>query len=131
MKPSFPLKPNQLSRLLAIVKESDKTDTQKEIRESSVPMDKSCAKLPDWIGRYKITRMLGKGGMGIVYQAAQEHPVKRTVALKVIKPGMDSMQVIIRFENEQFQLFQPIAGVRPICEPQTILNSRSAWPSAF
>jgi tetratricopeptide (TPR) repeat protein len=100
MKPSFPLKPNQLSRLLAIVKESDKTDTQKEIRESSVPMDKSCAKLPDWIGRYKITRMLGKGGMGIVYQAAQEHPVKRTVALKVIKPGMDSMQVIIRFENE-------------------------------
>jgi len=102
MKSSFPLKPNQLNRLLAIAKESDDTDAQKEIhsRESSVLKDKSDSKLPDWIGRYKITRMLGEGGMGIVYQAVQEHPVKRTVALKVIKPGMDSMQVIIRFENE-------------------------------
>ena len=100
MKSSFPLKPDQLNRLLAIAKESNDTDTQKEIRESTICKDKSGAKLPDWIGRYKITRMLGEGGMGIVYRAVQEHPVKRTVALKVIKPGMDSMQVIIRFKNE-------------------------------
>ncbi|UCH32845.1 MAG: protein kinase, partial [Candidatus Bathyarchaeota archaeon] len=102
MKSSFPLKPNQLNRLLAIAKEGGDTDTQEEIlsRKCSVRKNKSDVKLPVWIGRYKITRMLGEGGMGIVYQAVQEHPVKRTVALKVIKPGMDSKQVIIRFENE-------------------------------
>ena len=44
---------------------------------------------------------IGEGGMGVVFLAEQEHPVRRTVALKVIKPGMDSAQVIARFEAER------------------------------
>jgi pentatricopeptide repeat protein len=53
------------------------------------------------IGRYKLLSVLGEGGMGIVYLAEQEHPIKRSVALKVIKPGMDSKRIIARFEAER------------------------------
>ncbi len=53
------------------------------------------------IGRYRLLSILGEGGMGIVYLAEQERPVKRQVALKVIKPGMDSKSVLARFEAEQ------------------------------
>jgi len=53
------------------------------------------------IDRYKLLSILGEGGMGIVYLAEQESPVKRQVALKVIKPGMDSKRVLARFEAEQ------------------------------
>ena len=54
-----------------------------------------------WIGRYKLLSILGEGGMGIVYLAEQEQPIRRQVALKVIKPGMDSARVIARFEAER------------------------------
>ena len=53
------------------------------------------------IGRYKLLSILGEGGMGIVYLAEQAQPIKRRVALKVIKPGMDSARVIARFEAER------------------------------
>lgn len=53
------------------------------------------------IGRYKLLGILGEGGYGIVYLAQQERPIKRRVALKVVKPGMDSKQVIARFEAEK------------------------------
>ncbi len=53
------------------------------------------------IDRYRLVSVLGEGGMGMVYLAEQEHPVKRQVALKVIKPGMDSKRVLARFEAEQ------------------------------
>jgi len=53
------------------------------------------------IGRYKLLSVLGEGGMGIVYLAEQERPIKRRVALKVIKPGMDSKRIIARFEAER------------------------------
>jgi len=53
------------------------------------------------IGRYKLLEQLGEGGCGVVYLAEQEVPVKRRVALKVIKPGMDSKQVLGRFEGER------------------------------
>jgi len=52
-------------------------------------------------GRYKLIEELGKGGMGIVYKAEQIDPVKRTVALKIIKLGMDTNQVVARFEAER------------------------------
>jgi tetratricopeptide (TPR) repeat protein/predicted Ser/Thr protein kinase len=53
------------------------------------------------IGRYKLLQELGEGGFGVVYQAEQTEPVRRTVALKVIKRGMDTKQVIARFEAER------------------------------
>jgi serine/threonine protein kinase/Flp pilus assembly protein TadD len=53
------------------------------------------------IGPYKLLQQIGEGGMGAVYMAEQERPVRRRVALKVIKPGMDSKQVIARFEAER------------------------------
>lgn len=53
------------------------------------------------IGRYKLLQHLGEGGMGVVYMAEQTEPVKRRVALKIIKPGMDSGQVVARFEAER------------------------------
>src|SRR5262245_50374518 len=53
------------------------------------------------IGAYKLLQQIGEGGMGVVYMAEQEHPVRRRVALKIIKPGMDSRQVIARFEAER------------------------------
>jgi serine/threonine protein kinase len=53
------------------------------------------------IGAYKILGQIARGGMGVVYRAEQQHPVHRVVALKIIKPGMDSEQVIARFEAER------------------------------
>src|SRR5262249_9131972 len=53
------------------------------------------------IGPYKLLEAIGEGGMGTVYMAEQERPVRRRVALKIIKPGMDSTQVIARFEAER------------------------------
>jgi serine/threonine protein kinase/tetratricopeptide (TPR) repeat protein len=53
------------------------------------------------IGPYKLLQQIGEGGMGVVYMAEQETPVRRKVALKIIKPGMDSRQVVARFEAER------------------------------
>ena len=53
------------------------------------------------IGPYKLREQIGEGGMGVVYVAQQEQPVRRKVALKIIKPGMDTKQVIARFEAER------------------------------
>jgi serine/threonine protein kinase len=55
----------------------------------------------DRIGRYKILQQIGEGGCGVVYMAEQEEPVRRKVALKVIKLGMDTKSVIARFEAER------------------------------
>jgi serine/threonine protein kinase len=53
------------------------------------------------IGPYRLLRQIGEGGMGVVYRAQQLEPIRREVALKIIKPGMDSRQVIARFESER------------------------------
>jgi serine/threonine protein kinase len=53
------------------------------------------------IGHYKILQLIGEGGFGNVYMAQQSEPVKRRVALKIVKPGMDTKQVIGRFESER------------------------------
>jgi len=55
----------------------------------------------DKIGRYKLLQQIGEGGCGVVYMAEQEEPVRRRVALKVIKLGMDTKNVIARFEAER------------------------------
>src|SRR4029434_6425818 len=53
------------------------------------------------IGPYKLLQMIGEGVLGAVYMAEQEHPIRRRVALKIIKPGMDTRTVIARFEAER------------------------------
>src|SRR5438045_573873 len=58
-------------------------------------------KAGDKIGRYKLLQQIGEGGCGVVYMAEQEEPVRRRVALKVIKLGMDTKSVIARFEAER------------------------------
>jgi WD40 repeat protein/serine/threonine protein kinase len=55
----------------------------------------------EMVGRYKLLERIGEGGFGLVYMAEQQHPVRRKVALKVVKPGMDSRQVLARFEAER------------------------------
>ena len=54
-----------------------------------------------FVGPYKLLEQIGEGGMGVVYMADQQAPVRRRVALKIIKPGMDTRQVIARFEAER------------------------------
>ncbi len=53
------------------------------------------------IGRYKLLEQIGEGGFGVVFMAEQEHPIHRRVALKIIKLGMDTKQVVARFEAER------------------------------
>jgi len=65
------------------------------------PLEQFIEKSGGQIGRYKLLRVLGEGGMGIVYLAEQYQPIRREVALKIIKPGMDSKAVIARFRIEQ------------------------------
>src|SRR5262249_37180835 len=53
------------------------------------------------IGPYKLLQQIGEGGFGVVFEAEQERPVRRGLALKVIKPGMDTREVMARFEAER------------------------------
>src|SRR5438309_2365015 len=53
------------------------------------------------LGPYKLLEQIGEGGFGMVFMAEQQHPVRRKVALKVVKPGMDTRQVVARFEAER------------------------------
>ena len=53
------------------------------------------------IGRYELMDLIGEGGFGSVFRARQEHPVRRDVALKIVKPGMDTRRVIARFNAER------------------------------
>lgn len=67
----------------------------------SEPADTLHEDAGDAIGRYKLLEKIGEGGMAVVYMAEQERPVRRRVALKVIKLGMDTKSVVARFEAER------------------------------
>src|SRR5579864_4173081 len=69
--------------------------------ESSTQTTDTAATSDDDVGRYHILRPLGEGGMGTVYLAEQREPIRRQVALKVVKLGMDTSQVLARFANER------------------------------
>lgn len=66
--------------------------------ESGKPVAESAGSV---VGRYKLLEQIGEGGFGIVFMAEQTEPVRRRVALKILKPGMDTRQVIARFESER------------------------------
>src|SRR5262249_48763407 len=75
-----------------------------EVPDSAATVDAPLARESAGIviaGRYKLIEEIGEGGMGAVWLSQQTEPVKRLVALKVIKPGMDSKQVLARFEAER------------------------------
>lgn len=69
--------------------------------DRTVRLENISEKAGDRIGRYKLLQQIGEGGCGVVYMAEQEEPVRRRVALKVIKLGMDTKSVIARFEAER------------------------------
>jgi serine/threonine protein kinase/WD40 repeat protein len=74
--------------------------TAAEPSDKTVPADSLTEKSGDRIGHYKLLQQIGEGGCGVVYMAEQEQPVRRRVALKVIRLGMDTKNVIARFEAE-------------------------------
>src|SRR6185369_4339077 len=77
------------------------------------------------IGPYKLLQVIGEGGMGVVYMAEQKEPVERRVALKIIKPGMDSRQVIARFEAERQALaMMDHQNIAKVLEAGTTENGR-------
>jgi WD40 repeat protein/serine/threonine protein kinase len=95
-------------RLEALLAAHDQPDnlvpTQAEAAQPTIKLDLSDA--PDeavgqTLGRYKLLERVGEGGCGVVYVAEQTEPVRRRVALKVIKLGMDTKQVVARFEAER------------------------------
>jgi len=121
-KPIFSLDPDQLERLFSLgTGDPDPSEPEEQSPEASGnaasgkqrppteddPSANATASLigverpGGRIGRYKLLRVLGEGGMGMVYLAEQEGQIRRKVALKVIKPGMDSKRVIARFEAER------------------------------
>ena len=69
--------------------------------EMADPASAPAPTLTEQIGPYRIREKIGEGGMGVVYVADQTEPVQRKVALKIIKPGMDTKEVIARFEAER------------------------------
>ena len=69
--------------------------------ESTLPMPRRSLAGGSQIGPFRIVRTLGEGGFGIVYEAEQSKPVKRTVALKLLKPGVATDEVLSRFEGER------------------------------
>jgi len=120
-KPIYGTDPEKILRLLSIGEdEQDIGEAQEDLENSPIisevqankqanrPDSSSSASTDEIIERlhtriegYRIIKVLGEGGMGIVYLAEQQYPVRRQVALKIIKPGMDSKRVLARFEAEQ------------------------------
>jgi serine/threonine protein kinase/WD40 repeat protein len=72
-----------------------------DVAAASKPMTPLSESPGSRIGRYKLLQAIGEGGMGVVYMAEQEEPVRRRVALKIIKLGMDTKAVVARFEAER------------------------------
>lgn len=85
---------DRLLRLLAVHSAADKLTLGPLILESIKAQTEA-------IGPYRLIRVLGEGGMGTVYEAEQLEPVRRRVALKLVKPGMDTREVVARFMTER------------------------------
>ena len=77
------------------------------------------------IDQYRVTEKIGEGGMGLVYRAEQTEPIRREVALKLLKPGMDSRKILSRFEIEK-QVLEQIKhpGITTILDAGTQANGR-------
>ena len=96
----FGAEPDRLMRLMRSGLEADESEAKNDVSQTA-PAESFTEQPGTRIGRYKLLSTLGEGGMGIVYLAEQQGSIRRRVALKVIKPGMDSKRVIARFEAER------------------------------
>ncbi len=77
-------------------------DAKSHVFSTLTPEERQAADMPSAvIDSYKLLEQIGEGGMGVVYMAEQTHPIRRKVALKIIKPGMSLRQVVARFEAER------------------------------
>ena len=94
---AFGAEPEQLRELLSFGLE----DSSEQATALTASLDAVLERPGGQIDGYRLLSILGEGGMGIVYLAEQSQPIRRQVALKVIKPGMDSKRVIARFEAER------------------------------
>ena len=127
------------ARLEALLAAHEQPDTllatQAEAARPTIKLD--LADAPDeavgqTLGRYKLLERVGEGGCGVVYVAEQTEPVRRRVALKVIKLGMDTKQVVARFEAERQALasseksFEAHFGVKPL--PKGARRRRASVP---
>ena len=104
------MEPDQLNRLFSLgTGRGESAEPENKEAEPPQPADStepsnssdftaslqsSVEQIGQWIGPYKLVHMLGEGGMGVVYLAQQEQPIRRQLALKVIKPGMDTLSLI-------------------------------------
>lgn len=102
-KSAFGAQPEQLKKLLTAIGLEESSPDGKNNQEASSATPANCLIEQSGmrIGRYKLLDMLGEGGVGIVYLAEQQDSIRRRVALKVIKPGMDSKRILARFEAER------------------------------
>jgi serine/threonine protein kinase len=87
--------------LRAYVEQPDFLESPPPGLDTSPEVDPIGKRVGQTVGRYRLVEEIGEGGFGAVYQAEQREPVRRQVALKIIKPGMDTRQVIARFEAER------------------------------
>src|SRR5258705_3491070 len=85
----------QLEELMAYEDGTEAEETDNEVSRTAVSADEH------WLGPYLLLERIGEGGMGTVYRAEQRYPVKRLVAIKLIKPGFDTEEVIARFDSER------------------------------
>src|SRR2546427_6985046 len=95
------------------------------LNRSTAGPNVSVEKPGDRIGRYKLREKVGEGGCGVVYVAEQEEPVRRRVALKVVKLGMDTRQVVSRFEAERQALaIMDHPNIAKVLDAGTLENGR-------
>jgi serine/threonine-protein kinase len=93
--------PAQRARIEALLRGFEASDRFLETPAIERPRGAAEKRPGDLIGRYRLIRRIGSGGCGIVYLAEQKEPVRRLVALKVIKLGLDTEQVVARFDAER------------------------------
>ncbi|MCE9527806.1 MAG: serine/threonine-protein kinase [Planctomycetales bacterium] len=89
-------------RIESLLAEHDQLGSFMDMPTSDATIDQHSPEKPGTIiGSYKLLEQIGEGGFGVVFMAEQTEPVRRKVALKILKPGMDTRQVIARFEAER------------------------------
>lgn len=96
--------PEHVERLLRLVSAHERAERSEfELNFESAPLSQAAPldSTPEWIGPYRVLEVLGEGAMGIVFGAEQSEPFRRRVAIKVIKLGMDTREVLARFETER------------------------------